>query len=93
MDCLHLRCVVIVASRKGGKSGSDVTCKECKGQGIVIRIRQLGPGMIQQVTSAAHYTHSYVLCACEQHSVCVALDVVASRFKPLATSAMVKVLP
>jgi len=32
---------------KGGKG--EVTCKDCKGQGIKLVIRQLGPGMIQQM--------------------------------------------
>jgi len=34
---------------KGGKGVSDSTCKECRGQGIRVVIRQLGPGMIQQM--------------------------------------------
>jgi DnaJ family protein A protein 2 len=34
---------------KGGKGISDATCKDCRGQGIRVVIRQLGPGMIQQM--------------------------------------------
>jgi DnaJ family protein A protein 2 len=33
---------------KGGKSGKDATCSSCKGQGVKLVIRQIGPGMIQQ---------------------------------------------
>lgn len=34
---------------KGGKDGASVTCKTCKGRGVQVVIRQLGPGMIQQM--------------------------------------------
>lgn len=34
---------------KGGKGDGAVTCKGCRGQGVKIVIRQLGPGMIQQM--------------------------------------------
>jgi len=34
---------------KGGKGATDITCKDCRGQGIKVVIRQLGPGMIQQM--------------------------------------------
>jgi len=34
---------------KGGKGANDTTCKDCRGQGIRVIIRQLGPGMIQQM--------------------------------------------
>jgi DnaJ-class molecular chaperone len=40
---------VLSLSSKGGKSGADVQCKACRGQGIVIKVRQIGPGMIQQM--------------------------------------------
>lgn len=33
---------------KGGKGG-DITCKDCRGQGVKMVIRQVGPGMIQQL--------------------------------------------
>lgn len=37
----------------GGKGGAkEATCRGCKGQGIRIVIRQLGPGMIQQMQTA-----------------------------------------
>jgi DnaJ family protein A protein 2 len=36
---------------KGGKADAIVTCKECKGNGVKIQIRQLGPGMVQQMQS------------------------------------------
>lgn len=34
---------------KGTKSGKDYVCTTCKGSGVQVHIRQLGPGMIQQV--------------------------------------------
>jgi len=37
---------------KGGQGGADVTCSACRGQGVRVIIRQLGPGMIQQMQSA-----------------------------------------
>jgi DnaJ family protein A protein 2 len=39
--------VCVPCKGKGGKS--VVQCKECKGQGIKLVIRQVGPGMIQQM--------------------------------------------
>jgi len=33
----------------GGKKGSVKTCDPCNGKGVTIRLRQLGPGMVQQV--------------------------------------------
>jgi len=37
---------------KGGKEGAEKTCADCKGRGVVIQLRQIGPGMVQQVQSA-----------------------------------------
>jgi len=36
---------------QGGKSGAVVACKTCSGRGIKVSIRQLGPGMVQQMQS------------------------------------------
>jgi len=36
---------------RGGKEGAEATCSECRGRGIVVRMRQVGPGMIQQSQS------------------------------------------
>jgi DnaJ family protein A protein 2 len=33
----------------GGKAGCETHCDGCNGRGIVLKMRQLGPGMIQQV--------------------------------------------
>ena len=33
----------------GSKSGKSTTCSGCRGQGIRIVVRQIGPGMIQQM--------------------------------------------
>lgn len=38
-------------SGKGSKSGASVTCPGCQGSGMKVTIRQLGPGMIQQMQS------------------------------------------
>ncbi|KAK6023408.1 DnaJ central domain protein [Ostertagia ostertagi] len=35
----------------GGAAGSVVKCSDCKGRGMIIRVMQLAPGMIQQVQS------------------------------------------
>jgi predicted nucleic acid-binding Zn ribbon protein len=37
--------------RKGGRSGASYTCRTCRGCGIKITYRQLGPGMSQQLQS------------------------------------------
>ncbi|MQM16401.1 hypothetical protein Taro_049358 [Colocasia esculenta] len=34
---------------KGSKSGASMTCAGCQGSGMKVSIRQLGPGMIQQM--------------------------------------------
>ncbi|XP_064971838.1 dnaJ protein homolog isoform X2 [Musa acuminata AAA Group] len=36
-------------SRKGSKSGASMSCSGCEGSGMKVTIRQLGPGMIQQM--------------------------------------------
>ncbi|XP_052786954.1 dnaJ homolog subfamily A member 1-like [Mya arenaria] len=36
---------------RGGKEGAVEKCPTCKGQGIQVHIRQLGPGMVQQMQS------------------------------------------
>lgn len=36
-------------SGKGSKSGASMTCSGCRGSGMKVSIRQLGPGMIQQM--------------------------------------------
>jgi len=36
---------------QGGKTGAVVACKTCSGRGVKISIRQLGPGMVQQMQS------------------------------------------
>jgi DnaJ family protein A protein 2 len=35
----------------GGKEGATQSCSGCKGRGIKVTIRQLGPGMVQQMQS------------------------------------------
>lgn len=35
----------------GGKEGSNQSCSTCRGRGMKVTIRQLGPGMVQQMQS------------------------------------------
>lgn len=37
--------------RKGGRSGASHTCRTCRGCGVKVTYRQLGPGMSQQLQS------------------------------------------
>jgi len=41
-------------SGTGSKSGQSVTCQDCRGQGVKVTLRQIGPGMVQQMQSACH---------------------------------------
>jgi len=34
---------------RGGKPGATQTCPMCRGQGVQVKIHQIGPGMVQQV--------------------------------------------
>ena len=36
----------------GGKAGAEKTCDVCSGRGVRVQLRQIGPGMVQQVQSA-----------------------------------------
>ena len=42
--------ICVQCAGKGGKG--EATCRECKGHGVKLVIRQLGPGMIQQMQAA-----------------------------------------
>lgn len=35
--------------RHGSKSGASMKCASCQGSGVKVSIRQIGPGMIQQM--------------------------------------------
>lgn len=37
---------------RGGKVGAERACSDCRGQGVRIQLRQIGPGMVQQIQSA-----------------------------------------
>ena len=37
--------------RQGGKAGAVHRCPTCSGRGIKVTLRQLGPGMVQQMQS------------------------------------------
>ncbi len=36
---------------RGGKEGAEKACSDCNGRGIKIQLRQIGPGMVQQMQS------------------------------------------
>lgn len=38
----------------GGKEGSVEKCKTCQGTGIFVKLRQIGPGMVQQIQQPCH---------------------------------------
>ena len=38
----------------GGKAGAVRTCQGCKGRGIKVTLRQIGPGMVQQMQSSCN---------------------------------------
>jgi len=45
----------VVCQKCEGKGGKGVTvCKDCKGNGVRVVIRQIGPGMMQQMRSNCH---------------------------------------
>ena len=37
--------------RKGGRDGAVKECKTCNGRGVKVTLRQIGPGMVQQMQS------------------------------------------
>jgi DnaJ family protein A protein 2 len=39
---------------RGGKVGAEKVCSDCNGRGIRIAIRQIGPGMVQQMQTACN---------------------------------------
>lgn len=41
----------------GGKSGAMMRCKTCSGRGVKVTLRQLGPGMVQQMQSVCPDCH------------------------------------
>jgi len=38
-----------VCCRLGSKTGRSRTCEICKGRGVTVHLRPLGPGMVQQL--------------------------------------------
>lgn len=36
---------------RGGKEGAEKTCTDCNGRGVRVQLRQIGPGMVQQMQS------------------------------------------
>ena len=49
--------ISLVIYRVGGKSGSMQRCKVCNGRGVKVTLRQLGPGMVQQMQSVCPDCH------------------------------------
>jgi len=39
----------LVVDRQGGKPGAMQPCRTCRGSGVKVTMRPLGPGMVQQV--------------------------------------------
>lgn len=39
---------------RGGKEGAEKHCSGCNGRGIKVQLRQLGPGMVQQIQSSCN---------------------------------------
>lgn len=37
---------------RGGKAGAEKTCNDCHGRGVRVMMRQIGPGMVQQMQAA-----------------------------------------
>jgi len=37
---------------RGGKEGCEKACHDCQGRGVKVQLRQIGPGMVQQLQSA-----------------------------------------
>jgi DnaJ-class molecular chaperone len=46
--------VFLFTNRAGGKSGAMRTCSGCKGRGVKVTIRSIGPGMVQQMQSTCN---------------------------------------
>ncbi|KAL4640252.1 dnaJsubfamily A member 1-like [Arapaima gigas] len=38
-------------NRRGGRRGAMETCPLCRGSGMQVRLRQIGPGMVQQIST------------------------------------------
>ena len=49
--------MLILFHRVGGKSGAMMRCKTCSGRGVKVTLRQLGPGMVQQMQSVCPDCH------------------------------------
>ena len=47
----------LLQSRLGGKQGAMSKCRTCQGRGVKITMRQLGPGMVQQMQSICPECH------------------------------------
>ncbi|XP_070576010.1 dnaJ homolog subfamily A member 2-like [Ptychodera flava] len=46
-----------ICNGQGGKQGALQTCRVCHGRGVKVTIRQIGPGMVQQMQSVCPECH------------------------------------
>jgi len=49
--CKLVYCIYYIACSQGGKSGAMQSCRPCRGSGVKVTMRQIGPGMVQQMQS------------------------------------------
>lgn len=49
--------MVFFQNRAGGRPGATVRCRVCNGRGVKVTLRQLGPGMVQQMQSICPDCH------------------------------------
>ena len=48
---------LLFSDSQGGKPGAVHPCKSCRGSGVKVVLRQLGPGMMQQMQSVCSDCH------------------------------------
>jgi len=48
---IHRKKPCLDCEGRGGKPGAEKTCSDCKGKGVKVQLRQIGPGMVQQMQS------------------------------------------
>lgn len=45
---------IFVTGTGGTKDGAVVKCNKCRGTGVYVQMRPIGPGMVQQIQSECH---------------------------------------
>ena len=56
-------------ARAGGKLGATARCRVCSGRGVKVTLRQLGPGMVQQMQSICPECHGEGMLRCRSDCV------------------------